>query len=53
MSALRQAEATESSREDRLRLFGQLLREGKIQKSAGGRFTVSEDIRFKPRRAAG
>jgi hypothetical protein len=53
MSALRQAEAAESSREDRLRLFGQLLREGKIQKSAGGRFTVSEDIRFKPRRAAG
>lgn len=53
MTTLREAETTESSREDRLRLFGQLLREGKIEKTTGGRFTVSESIRFKPRRAVG
>jgi len=54
MSKVRQAEASESSREDRLRSFGQLLREGKIQKTRGGRFTASEDIGFRPGdRAAG
>ena len=53
MSTVRQAEATESSREDRLRSFGQLLREGKIKKTAGGRFTASDRISFKPDRAAG
>ena len=53
MSTLRQAEIQESSREDRLRLFGKMLREGKIEKTTGGRFTVSDSIRFKPRRAAG
>lgn len=53
MSTVRLAEATESSREDRLRSFGQLLREGKIKKTAGGRFTASDRISFKPDRAAG
>lgn len=53
MTTLRGAEAVESSREDRLRLFGQLLREGKIVKTSGGRFTVSDSISFKPRRAVG
>ncbi|MBP0481216.1 hypothetical protein [Sagittula salina] len=53
MSTVRLAEAQESSREDRLRSFGQLLREGKIKKTAGGRFTASERISFKPDRAAG
>ncbi len=54
MSKVRQVEAEESSREDRLRSFGQLLREGKIQKTQGGRFTASEDIGFRPgTRAAG
>ncbi|EBA09277.1 hypothetical protein [Sagittula stellata] len=53
MSTVRMAEASESSREDRLRSFGQLLREGKIKKTAGGRFTASERISFKPDRAAG
>ncbi|WP_370313298.1 hypothetical protein [Sagittula sp.] len=53
MSTVRLAEASESSREDRLRSFGQLLREGKIKKTAGGRFTASERISFKPDRAAG
>ncbi|PYG28053.1 hypothetical protein C8N36_11385 [Pelagimonas varians] len=53
MTTVRQAEAKESSREDRLRSFGQLLREGKIEKTSGGRFTASERISFKPSRAAG
>ncbi|MBV6637248.1 MAG: hypothetical protein KI788_15255 [Mameliella sp.] len=48
MTTLRQAEATDSSREDRLRSFGQLLREGKIRKTSGGRFTAAETISFKP-----
>lgn len=42
------------SREDGLRSFGQLLRAGKIEKIKGGRFTVSEDIGYRPdHRAAG
>ncbi|MCT4555476.1 MAG: hypothetical protein N4A53_12375 [Pelagimonas sp.] len=53
MTTVRQAELTESSREDRLRSFGQLLRDGKIEKTSGGRFTASERISFKPDRAAG
>lgn len=36
------------SREDSLRSFGQLLREGKIVKIKKGQFTVSEDTRFRP-----
>lgn len=41
-------------REAGLRSFGQLLRDKKIEKIAGGRFTVSESINFKPGdRAAG
>ncbi len=54
MTKVRQAEQSESSREDRLRTFGQLLREGKIEKTRGGRFTASDRISFKPdARAAG
>ncbi|SLN68271.1 hypothetical protein ROJ8625_03535 [Roseivivax jejudonensis] len=53
MTKLREAEAAESSREDRLRSFGQLLREGKIAKLEGGRFTASDRIGFRPKRAAG
>ncbi|MBY6170441.1 hypothetical protein KUV73_13865 [Mameliella alba] len=48
MTTLRQAEVTDSSREDRLRSFGQLLREGKIRKTSGGRFTAADSISFKP-----
>ena len=48
MTTLRQAEVTDSSREDRLRSFGQLLREGKIRKTSGGRFTAAETISYKP-----
>ena len=36
------------TREDGLRSFGQLLRQGKIQKLKRGQFVVSEDTRFKP-----
>ena len=53
MSVVRQSEQSESSREDRLRSFGQLLREGKIKKTVGGHFSASENIRFQPNVAAG
>ncbi len=53
MTTVREAEVTESSREDRLRSFGELLRDGKIEKTSGGRFTASERISFKPSRRAG
>ena len=36
------------SREDGLRSFGQLLRQGKIQKLKRGQFTVAETTRFNP-----
>lgn len=38
----------EFTREDSLRGFGQLLRENKIEKVSGGRFTASDEIGFKP-----
>ncbi|MHA6325125.1 hypothetical protein [Roseivivax sp. CAU 1753] len=54
MTKLREAEDSESSREDRLRIFGKLLREGKIAKLDGGRFAASQEIGFQPpKRAAG
>ena len=54
MTKVRQVENEEFSREDGLRSFGQLLREGKIEKIRGGRFTVSDRIGFRPdARAAG
>ncbi|MBA83952.1 hypothetical protein ACSSNL_02845 [Thalassobius sp. S69A] len=55
MNKARQVEEYRFSREDGLRSFGQLLRQGKIEKLKGGRFTVSDDlIGFKPdARAAG
>lgn len=54
MTKLLQAEGEASSREERLRSFGQLLREGKIEKKGGGRFAASDNIGFKPKsRAAG
>lgn len=44
----------EFNREDGLRFFGQLLREGKIERSANGRFAATDDIGFRPaKRAAG
>ncbi|MCL3882377.1 hypothetical protein [Marivita sp. GX14005] len=54
MTKLHQAEGEASSREERLRSFGQLLRDGKIEKKGGGRFAASDNIGFKPSsRAAG
>ncbi|AXI47401.1 hypothetical protein C1J03_16120 [Sulfitobacter sp. SK012] len=54
MTKVRQVEREDFSREDGLRSFGKLLRDGKIEKIKGGRFKVSEQIGFKPdARAAG
>ncbi|MCG7574206.1 hypothetical protein MHM39_11540 [Phaeobacter sp. CNT1-3] len=54
MKKARQIDNMSFSREDGLRSFGQLLRDGKIEKLQGGRFTVSDQIGFKPEaRAAG
>lgn len=54
MTKVRQVESSDTSREDRLRSFGQLLRDGKIEKVQGGRFAVSDSIGYRPKdRAAG
>ena len=54
MTKVRQVEKENFTREDSLRSFGKLLREGKIEKMKGGRFQASEQIGFKPaKRAAG
>ncbi len=55
MNKVRQLESHEFNREDGLRSFGQLLREGKIEKTGGGRFTASGGIGYRPddERAAG
>ncbi|MEX0305315.1 MAG: chemotaxis protein CheA, partial [Leisingera sp.] len=54
MSKVRSAGGGDFNREDGLRSFGQLLRDGKIERSGNGQFTASGDIGFKPgKRAAG
>lgn len=54
MTKVRQLDIDGFTREDGLRHFGQLLRDGKIRKIAGGRFAVSDRINFRPEdRAAG
>ncbi|MGR3618644.1 MAG: hypothetical protein ACU0AX_04030 [Roseovarius sp.] len=55
MGKLREIDEEGFSREDGLRSFGQLLREGKLQKLSGGRFTVTEETEFRAaaRRRAG
>ena len=48
MKKARQGSPDALSREDGLRAFGQLLRQGKIEKIRSGRFTASASIGFKP-----
>lgn len=53
MRKVKLTSAEEFSREDGLRTFGTLLREGRISKVRNGRFQVSEQTRFKPEQKAG
>jgi hypothetical protein len=47
MQKLREAQDEEFSREDGLRSFGQLLRQGKLQKLKGGRFAVTSVTEYR------
>ncbi|MEB8386325.1 hypothetical protein OO012_03710 [Rhodobacteraceae bacterium KMM 6894] len=47
MQKLREVDDSEFSREEGLRSFGQLLRQGKLQKLKGGRFAVTEETEFR------
>ncbi|CAD0183387.1 hypothetical protein RUESEDTHA_00252 [Ruegeria sp. THAF57] len=55
MNKIRSLKQDEFNREESLRSFGQLLRDGKIEKAGGGRFAASNQIGFRPNdeRAAG
>ncbi|WP_170438009.1 hypothetical protein [Ruegeria arenilitoris] len=55
MNKVRSLKQDEFNREESLRSFGQLLRDGKIEKAGGGRFAASNQIGFRPddKRAAG
>lgn len=55
MNKVRSLKQDEFNREESLRSFGQLLRDGKIEKAGGGRFAASNLIGFRPddERAAG
>ncbi len=48
MTVLNRVEGGIATREERLRSFGRLLRDGKIEKARGGRFTASDSIGFRP-----
>lgn len=48
MTKARQATDGDFNREDGLRAFGQLLRQGKIAKLRGGAFAATDDIGFRP-----
>ncbi|SDD15787.1 hypothetical protein [Ruegeria marina] len=52
MNKVRQLDDQEFNREDGLRSFGQLLREGKLKKTANGQFTASGQIGFRPDKRA-
>ena len=47
MQKLREIDEESFSREEGLRSFGQLLRQGKLQKLKGGRFAVTEETDFR------
>ncbi len=47
MGKLKEVEQESFSREDGLRSFGQLLRQGKLQKLAGGRFSVTNETEYR------
>ena len=54
MNKVRSAGSMQFNREDGLRSFGQLLREGKIERADNGRFAATQEIGFQPsKRAAG
>ncbi|WP_458790019.1 hypothetical protein [Yoonia sp. MH D7] len=53
MKKVQSSTETEFSREDGLRSFGTLLRQGRISKVRNGRFQVSDASRFKPEAKAG
>ncbi len=48
MNKVRSLKQDEFNREESLKSFGQLLRDGKIEKAGGGRFAASRDIGFRP-----
>lgn len=47
MGKLKEVEGDSFSREDGLRSFGQLLRQGKLQKLKGGRFAVTDETEYR------
>lgn len=47
MGKLKEVKQDTFSREDGLRSFGQLLRDGKLQKLKGGRFTVTDETDYR------
>ena len=49
---VRQVAPSDFNREDGLRSFADLLREGRLNKVRNGRFQVAEDTRFNPQRQA-
>lgn len=53
MKKVQSSTETEFSREDGLRSFGTLLRQGRISKVRNGRFQVSQESRFKPETKVG